>query len=266
MLIDNSQMKAFQTCPYLWYEKYVKGVELDWERNGPGAAQFGTRMHEMLEEYYHDLQGSPIAPYPEHPNAPIEMEAQLTMAQYRNHYPVESFAVLDVEKTFRVPLGKHEYVGKFDVVFREDGLLGLMDHKSQKRQAYSNTPKAWASRTQATLYLWAAEQVYGEKFDKLVVNVLRRQSDKGQVGPEFSRQTIQRSAEQIELAVRGLEMIADQISHYQETFTEVDWAMIANRNACMNGNFECDFYAPHLMGWSDDLLRLYKPTVPYLDL
>jgi PD-(D/E)XK nuclease superfamily len=293
MLIDNSQLKAWQTCKYLWYEKYFKGVELDWAKKAPGASEYGKRMHELLEEHYRDLQGSPIPPYEAYPNEPVELEAQLTMASYRNNYPVEPFTVVDVEKTFRVPLGgprcpqhyveldaenrcpedgyvmnplQHEYTGKMDVVIRSnDGALGIVDHKNEKRTAHSNNPKAWAARTQATLYIWAAGEIYGEKVDGLTVNVLRRQSDKGQVGCEFRRDDVERNPEQIESAVRGLIMVADEITAAINWPLE-RWQDSANRNNCMQGNFECDYYGPHIMGWSDDLLRLYRPTEPYLDL
>lgn len=300
MLIDNSQMVAMETCGLLYYEKYVKGIEFDWEKKGVNAAHFGTRMHELLEEHYLELKGTPREPYPEHRDEPTELEAQLTMAAYRNHYPLESFTVLAVEKTFRVPLGgprcpnhfvplietgpgelrcdecewmqvnnplQHEYCGKFDIILRdnETGMLSILDHKTESRRSWRNNPKAWAARSQATLYLWAAPQIYGEEFRDLIVNVLRRQSDKGQIGPEFpERQRIQRNAEQMELAVRDLIVIADRIEEYKVRFADAPWP--ADRNNCMEGNFECAFYAPHLMGWSDDLLRNYRNTVPYLDL
>lgn len=271
MIIDNSQMKTFQACPFQYYERYVRGIELDWLKKGATAAEFGTRMHQLLEMHYRDLQGNPIPPYPEFPLEGIELEAQLTMAAYLNHYPVEPFTVLDVEKTFRVPLtDRHEYVGKFDVILRdnETGMLSIMDHKTEKRRGQNNNPKAWAARSQGTLYLWAAPQVYEGEFRDLIVNVLTRQSDKGQEPPSFpERQRIQRSPEQMNLAVKGLVRIADQIEFAKENWTEEDWAAAANRNECMQGNYSCEFYEPHLYGWSEELVQLnYRKTEPYLDL
>lgn len=300
MLIDNSQWVAFETCPLLYFEKYVKKIEFDWEKKGVNASHFGTRMHQLLEEFYLDLKGTPREPYPQHFDDATELEAQSTMALYRNHYPLEPFTVVDVEKTFRVPLERncpqcgspgerkfglnpdqrvcshpecrfifviHEYTGKMDLVLRdnETGLLSVLDHKTCSRQSYTNNPKAWAAKSQATLYLWAAPQIYGEEFRDLQVNVIRRQSPKGQVGPEFlPRQAVQRSPEQMELAVRDLIIVADRIEEYKVRFADAEWP--ADRNNCMDGNWECSYYAPHLMGWSEDLLRQYRPTVPYLDL
>jgi hypothetical protein len=264
-------MKLWQECKYKYYEKYVKGIELDWEKKGVTAAQFGTRMHQLFEERYLDLKGTPRAPYPEFPLEAVELEAQVTMAAYLNHYPLEPFTVLDVEKTFRVPLGeRHEYVGKFDVILLDPqtGMLSIMDHKTEKRQGQNNNPKAWAARTQATLYLWAAPQVYEGEFRDLLVNVIRRQSDKGQIGPEFpERQRIQRTPEQMDLAVKGLVKIADEIEFAKANWTEEDWQIAANRNECMVGNFECEFYFPHLEGWTEELIQIqYRKTEPYLDL
>lgn len=305
MIIDNSQMVAFETCPLLYFEKYVKGIEFDWRARGVNAADFGSRMHELLEEHYLEMKGTPREPYPEHADEATELEAQLTMASYKNHWPVDNFTVLDVEKTFRIPLapvrhiecgqpvivevgrrlagdvyfcpacdketvaiiGPHEYCGKFDIILRdnETGMLSILDHKTESRRSWRNNPKAWAARSQATLYLWAAPQIYGEEFRDLIVNVLRRQSDKGQIGPEFpERQRIQRNAEQMELAVRDLIVIADRIEEYKVRFADAPWP--ADRNNCMEGNYSCAFYDPHLMGWSDDLLRNYRNTIPYLDL
>jgi len=305
MIIDNSQLKEYQTCPFFWYEKRLSGrldgagVELNWLKKGANASEFGKRMHELQEEHYRELQGNPIPPYPEYPLEPVELEAQLTMAAYRNHYPVEPFTVVDVEKTFRVPLAascdcnlplvqpnhderelficpacgkpaRHTYVGKFDVILRdpETGMLSIMDHKTEKRRSQSNNPKAWASRTQGTLYLWAAQQIYGEEFRDLIVNVLTRQSEKGQEPPSFpERQRIQRTPEQMDLAVKGLVRIADEIELRKTTFTEEDWAAVANRNNCMQGNWECEFRFVHLEGWTDEILRNdYRKTEVYLDL
>lgn len=307
MLIDNSQFKLWQECPLKYYEKYVKGIELDWLKKGATASEFGTRVHQLLEEHYLVLKGTPREPYPEYPLAALELEAQTMFAQYINHFPVELFTVLDVEKTFRIPLAPfrcplgheiqevpvepgmltvwcatcgtvekrhclsaHTYVGKIDVTYRdnETGLLSIMDHKTEKRGAYTNNPRAWAARTQGTLYLWAAPQIYGEDIRDLVVNVLKRQSDKGQIGPEFpERQHIQRSEEQKRIAVNGLIKIADEIAYAKEHWTEEDWQAAANRNECMVGNFECEFYFPHLEGWTEELIQInYRKTVPYLDL
>lgn len=267
MLIDNSQLKAFQECPYLWFEKYCKKLEFNWAAKGYNAAAYGTRMHELLQEHYCEMRGAPIPPYEAHPDDALELEAQLTMASYRNHYPVEPFDILDVEKTFRLPIGAHEYTGKMDLVVRlhETGKIAIIDHKNEKRGTYNNHPKAWAARTQGTLYFWAGKQLYGDDVDSVIVNLLKRQSDKGQIGPEFSRQSVQRNDQQITEALNCLHHVADQIQEYIEQPEEF-WASIANRNHCQQGNFSCEFYDPHLMGWSEDLLRNYKATVPYLDL
>lgn len=273
MIIDNSTFKLWQECPFKLYEKVVVGIEKDWEKFGITAALFGTRIHQLLEEHYLELKGTPREPYPASPLDALELEAQVMFAAYLNHFPVEPFTVLDVEKTFRIQLpdSPHEYVGKFDVILRdnETGLLSILDHKTEKRQGQNNTPKAWAARTQGTLYLWAALQIYGEPIRDLIINVLKRQSDKGQIGPEFpERQRIQRSEYQKEQAVKSIIRVADQIEYAKANWSEEDWAIAANRNNCVQGYFECEYHNLHIHEHrAEELIQIdFRPTVPYLDL
>ena len=272
MRIDNSQAKAFRFCPLYWREKYLIGIEKVRQPAPNGEAppaEVGTRTHQLLEEHYRPPTPPAREPYPEHPNATVEAECQLIMAAYRSTFPVESFSVVAVEHTFEVPLGeRHTYVGKFDGIIRDaDGHLCVLEHKSEKRTSKANNPKAWAARNQGALYLWAAEQVYGEPFECVVLNVLRRPSPKGQEPPEFPpRQNLFYSAEQRESAVDNLLVTADEIEEYKARFGTGprDW-WPSNTENCYNP-WPCEFVQPHVYGWSDELLKQYKSTTPYLDL
>lgn len=270
MIIDNTRATTFWLCPLKYYERFVKNIERDWGPNAD-ALPFGKRVHELLEEHYREQQITVpceyFPPYPECPNEAIELEAQALMAAYRNAYPVDSFTVVDVECTFQVaiPYTNHIYVGKLDAIVRDNdsGMLEILEHKTEKRSSKRNDPRAWAARSQASLYLWAAEQIYNEPFRDVLLNVLRRQSEKGQVGPEFPpRQRLQRTYAHKEEAIKNLVWIADQIEECEKTGF---WP--ANRNHCMEGPFECDFYFVHLEGWTDELLRTkYKQAEKYLDM
>lgn len=268
MVIDNSMANAFRKCPRLYQWRYERSLERDWSAKlAVRPLDFGNRVHQLLEEHYRTLKGDPIPPYPESDNAALEMEAQALFARYLNAYPVEPFSVLDVERTFKVPLDSHTYVGKFDVIGRENdtGALFVMDHKTEKRTSPRNRPEAWAARSQASLYLWAAWMLHREMPRHLLLNVLRRQSDKGQVGPEFPpRQTVQRTWDQINLALRDLTIIADCIEDYRINFEDAPWPM--HTENCMDGNFQCDYYQLCHYGESEEILAQFVPTTPYLDL
>lgn len=299
--IDNSGCNTFRECPLKFFETYLAegtGLEPKPQGNEVTPLDLGSRVHELQEEYYNELKGTSITPYPESPNGALEIEAQMIMAAYKAKYPMEQFEIVDVERTFRIALpelcpdcyskntvwypgdrdkqcqdcGKrfncrnHIYTGKIDVTFRENGKLNIMDHKTEKRRSNSNHPKKWAARDQASLYLWAASKIYNEEIGNFYVNILKRPSDKLQEGPIFpERQRLERTPEQIEIAIRDLVFIADEIERYKSIFGNGLWP--SNKEACSSGYGECEYYLPHLYGWSDAIRQeKYQTKTPYLHL
>lgn len=267
ILIDNSAANAFRTCPWLYKEQYLtEGTGLQ-HKPYPGedynSLQFGTRMHELEEEHYKKVQL-----YDSSSIEALEIEAQLVMEAYKAHYPEEAFTVVDVENTFRVPLpnSHHFYVGKLDLVIKPDpdvNLVDIMDHKTQQRSSKNNSPVKWAMRDQATLYLWAAAQLYPQfKIGNFWVNILIRPSEKMVKGPSFDRQKLERTPWQIETAVRDITMVADQIEAFKAKYGDGIWP--ANRENCYTWG-QCEFYQPHLYGWSESIREeKYEPKTPYL--
>lgn len=280
MEIDNSAANAFRTCPLMYFETYLAegtGLELKSEDGKIGPYDVGSRTHELLEEYYNEMKGTPIQPYSPSENERVETECQMIIAAYRAKYPVENFEIADVEKAFKVELPiniggyesthKHIYTGKIDLVFRQDGKLNIMDAKTERRRSSGNHPKKWAARDQASLYLWAAARIYGEKIENFYVNVLTRPSDKLQEGPIFpERQKLERTPEQLEIAVRDIVVIADEIERYKAMFKNNLWP--SNRENCTEGTWgDCEFYLSHTYGWSQDIRDLkYRPKEDYQKL
>jgi PD-(D/E)XK nuclease superfamily len=290
--IDNSKASAFRTCPWKYYEEYVRKVEpIPTVGEGYTPLKFGSRMHELLEENYNPLR----APYLENENAILEAEAQLMIAAYKARYPQEDFEIVDVERTFKVALPKlcsdcykeifeegqyfcpncggenapqfHYLIGKIDVVYRQNGILNIMDHKTEKRGSKSNLPQKWGAKDQASLYLWAAERIYKEPIGNFIVNVLTRQSDKGLAGPSFppDRQKLERGQKEINCAIRDIVLVADEITRYEKTFGNREWP--ATRENCYGWGY-CDYYLLHRYG--DDVETIlehkYKKKEEYLNL
>ncbi len=269
----------------------------------PPAHRYGSRMHELLECHYLTTIGKKkycTVPFdaPEfrnevemvtgvkaenvvvregYPPAPaiIEDEAQLMFEMYRARYPVEPFEVLEVERVFEVPLcdefpcqggcSGHTYTGKIDLIVRDkaSGLLRILDHKTQKRNAKSNLPGVWTARAQASLYMWVAERLMGEKIDCFILNLLTRQSDAGNCPPEFpDRQHIQRTPEQQEEAIRNIIWTADQIERMEKEFGDKPWPQ--DRDQCQIGNFKCDYYPLDVFGENEFTLAEFKEAEEYL--
>ncbi len=203
----------------------------------------------------------------------LETEAQEMIAAYAAHYPAESFEVIDVERTWELPLpgGRHSASGKFDGFVRGNadpylpGKLYLLEHKTEKRGSKANLPESWAARSQVGIYQWAGEQIYGEEIAGIILDVLTRRSDAGRIGPSFRRDTLSRTREDCELAIANLNWTADQIERCREEWNGAIWPQDRN-NCCVNG-WRCDFYNLHVFGRSDfELQQHFQPTEKYLDL
>lgn len=265
----------------MYWERYVNNIE-PVNKTSTG---FGTRMHQLLEHRHQTMMDSlyPCVAYPPVEPVELEAEAQLTFAAYEAHYPVEPFEVVGVERYFEVPLpcsqcletfGKvydeedscahHIYCGEFDGIVRmkDSGRLWLLETKTEKRGGKDNLPVAWQQKSQVGLYLWAAEQVYDEQFEGILLNVITRQSPKGECKPAFRRDPLVRTTSQQLEAVRNITWIADQIEQMERTGI---W--IANRNECVNKyGWSCDYLPLHATKErSEELVQLrYKPADEYL--
>lgn len=297
MRIDSSAAKLWRKCGLAYRERYAEhhpaapeviGIEPQAESD---SLLFGARMHDLL----HIHRGGKRADVPL-ADARLEREAQATLAAYIGHYPVEPFEIVEAEQTRVVPLpaycryckrrehepnpacphqhdegrpvyGAHELVVKLDALVRNQyGALQVLDTKTQSRQSNNNDAEHWAARPQISLYIYAARLLYpdAQVSDEVILDLIRRQSPKGQEGPEFHRDTPRRSAAQIESDIRDLCAIADEIEMAQRTGF---WP--ANRDACKIGRWRCDYFALHVpseVNRPDVLLRDFKPAEPYLDV
>jgi hypothetical protein len=301
MFIDNSLANAFRTCPTLAYNShFLEGTGLELIPKDDGEVkplELGARGHELLEEYYQGWEM--FSHYPPSTNEALENEAQVIIAAYQKRYGGENLHIVDVERTIKVALPpicgrcysqypefkliggewifcscgadypyEHIYTGKMDLVVNMlDGKLGIIDHKFEQRTAKSNLPQKWAARDQATLYVWAASKIYNRKPEDInfIVNVCRRPSPKGQVGPEFpDRQKLERTQPQVNKAVRDISIVACQIEQFKRCFKEGEWP--DNREECY-GWGQCPFYLPCTYGWSQSIRdEKYQPRKEYLKL
>jgi hypothetical protein len=276
--IDNSQAVSFLTCPQKWLERYQNNIEL---RVRGDSLDFGTRIHQLLEERCKSEKlFEPLS------NEQLEAEAQLTYEAYCAYYPEEPFEVVGVEQYFEVklPCGAchdegcgqavnpehHTYCGEFDAIVRmkDSGRLRLFETKTEGRYSKANIPEAWASKSQVGLYIYAAQQVYGEEFEGIILNVITRQSPKGNCPPIFRRDDLVRTKQQQEQAVRNLVWVADSIERMQVDYPNpLDWPQ--NRNNCVSQNgWKCDFWGLHIEPEGrpiEELVQLkYQTAKPYL--
>lgn len=251
--ISNSAYVAFCKCPQLYTEEFVNGIQ-----KPKPYLDFGHRFHDLLHKHYYPEYNLLDSTLPE----TQEAEVQSMFEAYKAYYPAEDFEVVDCEHRFELGFGdlytedlilaegedlnpavhysafQHTYLGKFDMLVRnKDGKLQLFETKTEARGSKRNLPKAWVARTQASLYLWAAEQIYKEPIDSIILNVCIKASPKGQVSPTFRRDTLQRTPAQVKQAISDLTYIANQIDQIGTG------PFPRHTNNCISENgWECDYF------------------------
>lgn len=267
MHIDNSRANLFRNCPERFRWRYQQNLEKRWDDNTSPFA-FGTRIHELLEQHFKGLGGIPYEPYEPHPNETVESEAQSALAAYCAHYPVEPFLVMAVEQVFSIPVPGtcHTYTGKFDAIIRyPNDDIAILEHKSEKRNGLKNLPEAWAARSQVSLYMWAAKQLYGKWPAHILLDVLRRQSDKGQEPPTFYRDCLERTEAQATEAIEDLVYVADRVEALRVSRADSPWPRSTDH--CMIGRFQCDYFPLCHIGVTPELIQIkYQKAKEYLTL
>lgn len=268
MRIDSSQFRAFCNCPRQWQEVYRNRVQR--KPTGDGK-DFGKAVHERLEDHFVEQGRNSQSLRPEYiqlergsrasSEAAFGSEVDEMMAAYAAHYPTEEFEVIDVERSYvlNLPNSSHEASGKLDAVVRANssattyqvGKLYVLEHKSEKRGSSENDPEGWASRPQVSIYQWAGEQLYGESIEGAIIDVLTRRSPGKRLPPTFRRYTASRTAEQIREVLASLDWAATTIEAMAAKYGDDPWP--ANFNACKRGYFRCDFFAPHIYGWTPEM-------------
>lgn len=101
-MLSASQIETFELCPRKWAWRYLEGYELP----SNAAAQFGTEVHEQLENYY--KLGKPID------TSRKSGELALAMLPYG---PPIGMPGLEVEEWFHVDAWGHVIRGKRDLAF-----------------------------------------------------------------------------------------------------------------------------------------------------
>lgn len=217
-LIRVSQIKAYQTCPRMYYFNYVKRLTPKVENN---KLLFGTGIHKGLEVFYRTgsadeavrafntwlkeqevrLQG--LNADPEHTEEAKRIGVALLQEYCIYAKQHDDFVPVAVEQTFEVPIwtpkGKASMMihrGTVDLIVEDKyGKLWLGEHKTAR-----DTPSALELQLnfQASVYLLAATQLYDRPISGVVYNILRKVDPKRAKTPVINRMLVPRTA--IELA------------------------------------------------------------------
>lgn len=106
MIIDYSQLSTWNFCPWLWYERYVKGMALKYVRQRDDALALGSLVHNGLDNYSKIGKGliDPATIQEINPTPECFATAELLVRGYLLKYPRERWPVERTEEPVRFPL------------------------------------------------------------------------------------------------------------------------------------------------------------------
>lgn len=186
-----SKLKAFETCPYGYYLRYISGKK----GKSNAFAEYGVFVHKILEDYENGelsidqlkdvyefgFDTEITLPFPK-----FKMDLkELYYRQGLEYFSLfkgwdDKYDILAAEKEFSMPLitsEDWEFQGIIDLILREKttNKLVIVDHKS--KSAFKS--KAEESEYARQLYLYAeyVKNEYGEYPYKMVFNMFRKRNE-----------------------------------------------------------------------------------------
>lgn len=265
MRIDNSAFSAFWTCPEKYRLAFQVGLRKDFT-----YFEFGTYFHTLLICHYKPPEMPTHLVSETMPSdSKVQSEVESMFEAYKAAYPVEPFEVLECERSFELPIPgtDHTYLGKIDMIVRdhETKALQVFETKTESRFSKRNLPEAWTARTQGSLYAWAASELYREPVDSILLNICTKASPKGQIGPSFRRDVLQRTPEQIQEALESLIYVCDRLQDLEFEYPRSHYPR--NKNACVNElSYRCDFYSLCNYGDTPETRSQFVIIKPYSHL
>ena len=184
-----SRISSFETCPYMWFLKYVYGAK----GISKFFAQFGSYMHGIYQKYFCGLLEQDALPkyYIEHFRGSV-LSSPPSKEIYRSYFeqglratkspPALNRTILGVEKEFHFSYaGGRDFVGYADLITQDrNGVLYLTDHKSRALKPYSGKKVQTKSDKELTsyfrqLYVYSCpiREAYGRFPDFLEFNCFR---------------------------------------------------------------------------------------------
>lgn len=272
---DASKIVAFKACPIKYWYRYER--KLVKQGGFSPELTFGIAIHKALEHVYRgdwaDLVPVGPAEVHDYPSAIHEGQTMRKMfTEFLSNFPEsqeykdrtrvnglrlltayvhkwrnESFQVLEIERPFALEFkdaqGKVDfyYVGRIDLIVRDEGEIRPLDHKTAGRfgEIFDGSFKINVAQTG---YMRATSQVTGQPCHKAIINGLRVTS-KINEEESFVRRVTTRLPEEFDRWDWEVRDVVTQIRRYRELGK---WPQ--HENNCYAYMRECDFKAPCIQG------------------
>ena len=181
MTWSHTRLKAFETCPYGWYLRYILGIE----PSEKFYASFGSFMHSLIERYYRgeltkeqmllryymDFRANVVGARPKESTLQKYIQGG---ADYLKSFRPFPYNMLAVEKRMSFDLDGIPFVAVIDYLGEKDGDLYIIDNKSRALKPRSGRDKPTIQDKeldemlrQLYLYCYPIKEEYG-KFPKQI--------------------------------------------------------------------------------------------------
>ncbi|MCK4522062.1 MAG: PD-(D/E)XK nuclease family protein [Nanoarchaeota archaeon] len=137
MYLSNSSLSAFVKCPAYGMYKYILKLTKKTSANPNRDALFGTIVHRALKIYgdtqspeeaiksiYSDPEGQFLSA---HSKKSLAVADILARKEIRI---LQGYNIKEVEKDFQFPVGEHFWVGRWDSIIEDKGLVYVIDYKT----------------------------------------------------------------------------------------------------------------------------------------
>lgn len=257
--LSNSSLEKFLWCPKAFENRYELGLVPD--KPEPDYLLFGTYFHSLLQAHY---TGGAVSQPPTDLSPLLVAECEAMLEAWKAAYSQEPFEVLECEKKFELDVGVHKLVGRIDMIIkdRQSNKLQIFETKSEKHGSKRNLPQSWIAKHQASLYVYAATQLFKTEIDTVLLNVATRGTPKGQIGPAFRRDTLHRTPKQIEEALKTLKYVGDNIDRVHNG--EAEFIQTTNDTCVNSKGWACEYYSLCHLEDNSGLVQLENPYA-YLD-
>ena len=253
MKISYSRLNYYQTCPRLYYWRFVRNLI---PTKTPLPLIVGKAVHAGLASHY-AKEGNPL----EHAHESFveakeevawlkeEMEGLATqekyvdyiLEQYIQHWADEPWTMLAPEVEGHIELGEHLFFFRLDGLISWKGRPWLLEHKttSQLGPSFFNR---FRNDGQITGYCYGAWKKLGHRPVGALINAIRK--TRNLEGVEFARDVVMRSERQLEDYMIQVALQCADIERIvkEEAYEGGDlraWYM--HTGSCNNWNRQCDF-------------------------
>ena len=154
-----SRLQSFEQCPWGFAQKYLYGEVQRGEQNFFSA--YGSLVHELHERWYKgEIQKEQIIPtfirqFIALPETDSKRRSRY-LASGLNYFAQDIYTpddIVGVEQRLKFHVGKYRFIGIADLLYRENGGLVIMDHKSHDLQPRSGKRKPTIKDQELDRYL-----------------------------------------------------------------------------------------------------------------